>query len=47
VIAGRAPLCARRDAWFDEKKLSYEILLLPLSEDDQRISMILTGIGPS
>jgi hypothetical protein len=47
VVAGRAPLCARRDAWVDEKKLSYEILLLPLSEDDARISMILTGIGPS
>ena len=47
VIASRAPLCARRDAWVDEKRLSYEILLLPLSEDDARISMIMTGIGPS
>jgi hypothetical protein len=47
VIAARAPLCARRDAWVDEKRLSYEILLLPLSEDDARISMIVTGIGPS
>ena len=47
VIAARAPLCARRDAWVDEKRLSYEILLLPLSEDGARISMILTGIGPS
>jgi len=46
VIAGRAPLCARRDAWMDEKRLSYEILLLPLSEDGERISMIMTGIGP-
>jgi hypothetical protein len=47
VIASRAPLCAARDAWVDEKRLSYEILLLPLSEDDVRISMIMTGIGPS
>ena len=47
VIADRAPLCARRDAWIDEKRLSYEILLLPFSEDGERISMILTGIGPS
>jgi hypothetical protein len=47
VIATRAPLCARRDAWVDEKRLSYEILSLPLSEDDQRISIIMTGIGPS
>jgi hypothetical protein len=47
LIAARAPLCARRDAWVDEKRLSYEILLLPLSEDDARISMIMTAIGPS
>lgn len=46
LIAARHPLCARRDAWVDERKLSYEILLLPLSEDDMRISMIMTGIGP-
>jgi hypothetical protein len=36
-----------RDAWVDDKKLGYEILLLPLSEDGTRISMIVTGIGPS
>jgi hypothetical protein len=46
VIATRAPLCTRRDAWVDENRLSYEIMLLPLSEDGTRISMILTGIGP-
>jgi hypothetical protein len=46
VIAGQRPLCAVRDAWVDDKKLSYEILLLPLSEDGERISMIVTGIGP-
>jgi hypothetical protein len=47
VVAARRPLCALRDAWIDERKLGYEILLLPLSEDDSRISMIVTGIGPS
>ena len=47
VIAARRPLCATRNAWVDEKKLGYEILLLPLSEDDTRISMLVTGIGPS
>jgi hypothetical protein len=47
VIAARRPLCAVRDAWVDDKRLGYEILLLPLSEDDARISMIVTGIGPS
>jgi hypothetical protein len=47
LIAARRPLRAVRDAWVDDKKLSYEILLLPLSEDDTRISMIVTGIGPA
>jgi hypothetical protein len=47
LIVAHRPLCALRDAWVDDKKLSYEILLLPLSEDDARISMIVTGIGPS
>ena len=47
VIAARRPLCAVRNAWVDDKKLGYEILLLPLSEDGTRISMIMTGIGPS
>lgn len=46
LIAVRRPLCSRRDAWVDERKLSYEILHLPLSEDGARISMIMTAIGP-
>ncbi|MEZ5832519.1 MAG: PAS domain-containing protein [Dongiaceae bacterium] len=46
LIAARRPLCAQRDAWVDDQKLDYEILLLPLSDDDSRISMIVTGIGP-
>lgn len=46
LIAARRPLCAVRDAWVDQKRLSYEIMLLPLSEDDTRISMIMTAIGP-
>ena len=47
LIAARRPMCAVRDAWVDERKLSYEIMLLPLSEDGTRISMIITAIGPS
>ena len=47
VIARRGPLLAARNAWVDERKLSYEILLLPLSEDGARVSMIVTGIGPA
>jgi hypothetical protein len=40
------PLFTSRDAWIDEKRLNYQIMVLPLSEDGQRISMIITGIGP-
>ena len=47
LLTARRPLCMSRDAWVDEKQLKYEILLLPLSEDNARISMIMTGIGPS
>lgn len=46
LIAARHPLCANRDAWVDHRKLSYEIMHLPLSEDGERISMIMTAIGP-
>ena len=46
LIAARRPLCTRRDAWVDTRKLSYEIMHLPLSEDGARISMIMTAIGP-
>ena len=46
LIAGEKPRFARRDVWVDEQLLHYEIMLLPLSEDGARISMIVTGIGP-
>jgi hypothetical protein len=46
VVAARRPLWTVRDVWMDDKKLSHEILWLPLSEDERRISMIVTGIGP-
>ena len=45
LIAGRAPRFTRRDAIVDDQVLSYEIMLLPLSEDGSRVSMIMTGIG--
>jgi hypothetical protein len=45
MIAGRAPRFTRRNALVDDQVLSYEIMLLPLSEDGSRISMIMTGIG--
>jgi hypothetical protein len=46
LIKGRQPRFARRDAIVDDQLLHYEIMLLPLSEDGSRISMIMTGIGP-
>jgi hypothetical protein len=47
LIAGGIPRFARRDAVVDYQTLKYEIMLLPLSEDGSRISMIMTGIGQS
>ena len=46
LIAGRQPRFATRDVIVDDHLLHYEIMLLPLSEDGQHISMIMTGIGP-
>jgi hypothetical protein len=46
LIEGRRPRFAARDAIVDDQLLHYEIMLLPLSEDGDRISMIMTGIGP-
>ncbi len=47
LIDGRQPSIRRpRDVIVDEQLLHYEIMLLPLSEDGSRISMIMTGIGP-
>jgi hypothetical protein len=46
LVIARRPLSAVRDVWVDDKKLSHEILWLPLSEDNSHISMIVSGIGP-
>ena len=45
LIAGRVPRFARRDTVLDYQTLNYEIILLPLSEDGSRITMIMAGIG--
>jgi hypothetical protein len=45
MIAAGKPRFAVRDAIVDDRLLRYEIMLLPLSEDGVRVSMILTGIG--
>ena len=47
LIEGRQPRFTRRDMIVDDRLLHYEIMLLPLSEDGRRISMIMTGIGPN
>lgn len=46
MTALRRPLFDRRNAWIDGKRYNYQIMIMPLSEDGQRISMIMTGIGP-
>lgn len=46
MTALRQPLFAQRDAWLDERRYDYQIMIMPLSEDGQHISMIMTGIGP-
>ncbi len=45
LVEGKVPRFTRRDSIVDDQVLSYEILLLPFSEDGTRISMIMTGIG--
>ena len=45
MIAAGKPRFTIRDAIVDNHLLRYEIMLLPLSEDGSRISMILTGVG--
>jgi hypothetical protein len=45
LLAGRQPRFVQRDVIVDDQLLHYEIMLLPLSEDGSRISMIMTGIG--
>jgi hypothetical protein len=45
MIAAGKPRFTMRDAIVDDKLLRYEIMLLPLSEDGDRISMIVTGVG--
>lgn len=45
LMVQRRPLILTRDHWIDERMLSYEAVLLPLSEDGEQISMIVAGIG--
>jgi hypothetical protein len=45
LLAGRTPRFTRRDTVLDYQTLNYEIMLLPLSEDGSRITMIMAGIG--
>lgn len=45
LLALRRPLLLRRNDWVGDTMLSYEAALLPLSDDGDRISMIMAGIG--
>ncbi|HEY4161968.1 MAG TPA: PAS domain-containing protein [Dongiaceae bacterium] len=46
MIESKQPRFRKRDTILDDRLLQYEILLLPLSEDGENISMIVVGIGP-
>ncbi len=45
LLALRQPLILRRNEWVDDAMLNYEAALLPLSDDGDRISMIMAGVG--
>jgi hypothetical protein len=44
VRAARRPLVFARTVWLDRRKLACEVLMLPLSEDGQNISMIVVAL---
>lgn len=46
VVESRAPRHHRRKVRFHERFIDYEVLILPLSEDGDRVTMLLTGIVP-
>ena len=45
LLVLRRPVLLHRDEWVEGTMLSYEAILLPLSDDDDRISMIVAGNG--
>jgi hypothetical protein len=46
MTALRRPIFDRRNAWIEERRYNYQIMIMPLSDDGEHISMIMTGIGP-
>lgn len=45
IVAGRhAPIVSARETWLDGKRLSLEVLMMPLSEDDANVTMILVAL---
>jgi hypothetical protein len=43
AIEQRAPQCFTHQGILDERPFSYELLVLPLSDDDREINMLLAG----
>lgn len=46
VVESRAPRHHRRKIRLHERIIDYEILILPFSEDGDRVSLLMTGIVP-
>jgi hypothetical protein len=46
VVEGREPRFHRRKIQFHERIIDYEVVILPFSEDDEQVNILLTGIVP-
>jgi hypothetical protein len=44
VVTSRRPRYSRRDRVLDGKRLNYEALILPFSNDGERIDMLMAGL---
>ena len=46
VVQRREPRCLRRQIAFHERLIEYEALILPFSNDGERVDLLMTGIVP-
>ncbi len=44
VAARKAPIVSARETWLDGRRLSLEVLMMPLSENGLDVSMILVAL---
>jgi hypothetical protein len=46
VVAGRDPRYHRRQIALHERMMEYEVVILPFSNDGERVDLLMTGIVP-